>query len=333
MTIGREITSAKNVPPPEHIDDASAWTAETISQDDWFFKLGHDALSEIRELAQYFDRTMIEIEAILPDDFQIPACRQLMAEVKFATTKGPRFAVIDRLPLDDISESAASRVNWVLMSLIARPVAQKLDETFVFPVRDTGKKFVPGSGVRPATTNIEQNFHNDNCFNGLPPEFVTLTCIHPAADGGGVSRLVSLTTAYNIISKHHSHILPRLCQPFYFDRQLEHPEDEETTISQPLFSFEDGLKVRLGASLVRAGYAVRNEPIDEEGQKALEVLTEVVEDPALWFEDTLERGQIQIVNNRETGHARTRYVDAPDKPRRHLERLWLRNAGRRTYLG
>jgi alpha-ketoglutarate-dependent taurine dioxygenase len=78
---------------------------------------------------------------------------------------------------------------------------------------------------------------------------------------------------------------------------------------------------------------VKGESLDEKGQKALDVLTSVVEDPKNWLEFSLERGQIEIANNRETGHARSGYHDDPSKPRRRLERLWLRDEGRRTYLG
>ena len=325
--------TALTSPPAHHFDDPSSWTVDTITSDDYLFAIPDDALAEILDLAHFFERNPIMVEAITPDDFDIPAIRQFMKKVEYASRKGPRFALIDRLPIDDISDDAAVKVYWVLMSLMSRPVAQTLNGVFVFPVEDTGRQFEPGSGVRPATTNMEQNFHNDNCFNGMPPDFVTLLCVHPAVDGGGVSRVVSLTSVHNNLVDNHPDVLERLFDPFHFDRQKEHPEGEPLTISQPIFSFDDVLKVRLGNSLVRSGYAVKGESLDEKGQKALDVLTSVVEDPKNWLEFSLERGQIEIANNRETGHARSGYHDDPSKPRRRLERLWLRDEGRRTYLG
>ena len=314
-------------------EGVNAWTANSIAAVDWFFKLPPDAISEIIELAEYFDRNPIAVEALLPDDFEIPACRNLFDSIRVAVKEGPRFAVVDRLPLDDISYDSAIRIYWILMSLVARPVAQKLDGSLLFSVEDTGKKPIPGSGVRPATTNVEQNFHNDNSFNGMPPEFVTLLCVNPAADGGGISRVISLASVHNVLSKKHPEMLKRLYQPFYFDRQKEHHPGDDTTISQPLFSYEGGLKVRLGTTLVRAGYVVKGEPLDEAGDQALKTLVDVIDDPDLWVELTMERGQIQIVNNRETGHARTGFEDLPGSPKRQLERLWLRDEGRRAYLG
>jgi len=47
-----------------------------------------------------------------------------------------------------------------------------------------------------------------------------------------------------------------------------------------------------------------------------------------------QRGQIQIVNNKQLGHRRTAYQDwSEPERRRHLVRIWLREAGRPFYLG
>ena len=60
----------------------------------------------------------------------------------------------------------------------------------------------------------------------------------------------------------------------------------------------------------------------------------VFDQAELHVELGFEPGQIQYVNNRATGHARTEFVDFPEPERkRHLVRLWLRDAGRRGYCG
>ena len=48
----------------------------------------------------------------------------------------------------------------------------------------------------------------------------------------------------------------------------------------------------------------------------------------------MERGQIQYVNNLETGHRRTAFEDYPEPANKRLMiRLWLRNAGEPRYQG
>jgi alpha-ketoglutarate-dependent taurine dioxygenase len=60
----------------------------------------------------------------------------------------------------------------------------------------------------------------------------------------------------------------------------------------------------------------------------------VFDQPELHVELKFEAGQIQYVNNRATGHARTEFVDHPEpEKKRHLVRLWLRDHGKRGYRG
>jgi len=318
---------------PARFDHAGAWTAETLAPGAWRFSLDADCLAEILDLARFFDQNPIAVEALLADDFELPRCRGVMADVKSAATDGPLFAVLDRLPLDEMSDAAAIRVYWVLMSLIARPVAQKQDGTLIFSVADMGVPRTPGSGVRPATTNEAQHFHNDNCFNDTPPEFVTLLCQHPSGDDGGLNRMVNFYAVHNHLAENHADVLQRLYGPFYFDRQKEFLPGDPPVLKLPVFSYDGRLRVRLSPALVRAGYELAGEPLDPEGGRALDVLVETIEDPGLWVSLMLERGQILVANNQETGHARTGFDDtkAPDK--RLLQRLWLRDAGRRTYMG
>jgi tRNA(Arg) A34 adenosine deaminase TadA len=315
-----------------HFDDSSVWTAATLRDADWFFKLDDDCLGEIRRAGRFLDRNPIAIEVLTADDLDLPHCRRVVSRAVQALRHGPRFAVIDRLPLDEISEPAAKRLYWVLMSMIARPVAQKHDGSMCFTVRDTGRQPLPGSGVRPAVTNVEQHFHNDNAFNGAPPDYVSLLCEWPAASGG-VSRIVSLATVHNELAARYPASLERLYRPFCFDRQKEHLPDEPGYLEQPIFHYDGRLRVRLTPALVYAGYSVKGEVMDADAAEALERLVEVASSPDLYVEFRMERGQIQVVNNHETGHARTAFDDTGAQQPRRLERLWLRDGGKRTYSG
>jgi alpha-ketoglutarate-dependent taurine dioxygenase len=76
------------------------------------------------------------------------------------------------------------------------------------------------------------------------------------------------------------------------------------------------------------------EPVDDEGAAALAALLDLFDDDALSADFDLEPGQLQFVDNRVLGHARTEFHDHPEPDRRrHLVRLWLREAGRRAYPG
>jgi len=87
----------------------------------------------------------------------------------------------------------------------------------------------------------------------MPPDFVTLLCVHSAVDGGGVSRVVSLTSVYNVLVADHPDVLERLAQPFFSDRQKEHPEGNPLTISQPMLAMRMPLKFGLEIRLCGLG--------------------------------------------------------------------------------
>jgi alpha-ketoglutarate-dependent taurine dioxygenase len=130
-------------------------------------------------------------------------------------------------------------------------------------------------------------------------------------------------------------VLPRLYEPFFFDRQLEHAPDDERLSFKPVFE-SDGKRLFANFSprLVAQGYDVRDEEMDAKGREAIEALVEVSERTGLGKIFGFQRGQIQIVNNKQLGHRRTAYQDwSEPERRRHLVRIWLREAGRPFYLG
>jgi alpha-ketoglutarate-dependent taurine dioxygenase len=74
--------------------------------------------------------------------------------------------------------------------------------------------------------------------------------------------------------------------------------------------------------------------MDEETRASLALLREIFAEDALAVTFDFAPGQMQFVNNRAIGHARTAFEPDPDPARRrHLVRLWLRDGGRRAYPG
>jgi len=315
------------------VDGKKAWGRADIRRDDWFFPLAADCLAELRAILVELRAHPRSVEQIDPAHFEIPACRKLMRSVQAALDDGVRFAVVDRLPMDEISDAEAKALYWILSSLLARPVQQKLTGTLVYDVHDTGKKATPGSGVRPDQTNMDQFFHNDNSYNTTQPEYVALLCMRPAKTGG-VSQVISFYTLHNELLRAHKEVIPRLYQPFWFDRQKEYLPGEPEVLSAPIFSYDGRLKVRLGLFQAKSGYTLMNETMDEPAVTAIETLRKIFTDEALRFDFVMERGQIQFVNNLELCHRRTTFEDyAEPNNKRLMIRLWLRNAGAPRYQG
>ncbi len=323
-----------SVPTIDHVvAGKKAWVRGDIQRDDWLFRLTPDCLSELQQILVELRAHPRPAEQIDPARFAIPACRALMRHVQAALDEGVRFAVVDRLPLDQVNDDEAKALYWILSLLLARPVQQKLTGTLIYDVHDTGKKATPGSGVRPDQTNMDQFFHNDNSYNTIQPEYVALLCVRPAKTGG-VSQLMSFYSLHNELLRAHKEVIPRLYQPFWFDRQKEYLPGEPEVLSAPIFTYDGRLKVRLGLFQAKSGYTLMNEPMDEAAVIAIETLRSIFADEALRFDFVMERGQIQYVNNLETCHRRTTFEDYTEPQKKRLMvRLWLRNAGQPRYQG
>jgi hypothetical protein len=311
-----------------------AWSRCDVHDDDYRVTLPDIAREELLQAARSLRVQPVPLLALRPEENAMPACRAVMAQVRQRLTDGPRFAVVDRLPIEALSLDEAKSLYWILSGMLARPVAQKLDGTMIYDVHDTGRQALPGSGVRPDKTNIELFFHNDNSYNATMPEYVGLLCVRPAVEGG-MSRVMSFATVHNALLERYRDILPRLYKPFFFDRQREFHPGETPTFSAPILT-NDGERLRARMSLhqIRGGYALRGEKMDNETTAACEAIADVFKDPSLQFDFTLREGEIQFVANREIGHSRTKFEDHADVERRRLLiRLWLRDQGAQGYMG
>jgi hypothetical protein len=315
------------------IEAASAWRRADLRPEDYLITLSPACIEEIVRLAEELRRFPLPTIVRRPEEFEPPHCRAAMAATKRILEQGVRFAIVDRLPLAEIGAEAATAMYWLLSSMVARPVAQSLDGKLIYDVRDTGRAALPGSGVRPDQTNIELKFHTDNSYNATPPEYVVLLCLR-AAKSGGHSRAISFHTVHNALLTRRPDVLPRLYRPFWFDRQREFFPGEDPVFAAPVFATDRELHARFSAHQIHGGYAVKGEPVDNEGAAALAAMLESFDDEALSADFDLEPGQMQFIDNRALGHSRTAFEDHPEPERhRHLVRLWLRDRGRRAYTG
>ncbi len=309
-----------------------AWAGPALPPGTGLLPIGAEAAEELEVAAALLADNPLPTVALDPRDFALEACRALMGEARAMLAGGPGFAVLDRLPVERFGRAVTTQLYWLLARLLARPVAQKWDGTMVYDVRDLGRP--PGNGVRPDITNAEQNFHVDNSYNLCPPDVVALLCLQTAMEGG-ISGLVSFAAAHEAMRARHPDLLPRLYRPFVFDRQREHAPGEAMVHRAPVFEWRDGvLKGRISRFQIVNGHALAGEPLDAVGAAALDAFNAILEDPSLRFDFVFQPGQIQLVNNRALGHKRTGFRDWPELERkRHLVRLWLRDAGRPFYNG
>jgi len=311
----------------------SAWRRDDLKTEDYLVTLSPACLDEILRAVAAIGTHPLPTILLDPAEFELTHCRAAMATVRHMLDHGVRFALVDRLPMDQLSVEQAKAVYWLLSNLVSRPVAQSIDGTMIYDVLDTGRISTPGSGIRPDKTSIEIRFHNDNSYNRATPDYVGLLCVRPAQRGGH-SRVMSFLTAHNHMLERHRDLLPRLYQPFWFDRQREFLPGETPIFSAPVFEYDGALRARFSAHQINSGYILKGEPVDDTGGAAIKAMLGLFHDDGLSIDFDLEAGQLQFVHNRAVGHSRTAFEDhAEPDHRRHLVRLWLRDHGKRGYPG
>lgn len=305
---------------------------DTIRPSDWTVPFPKAAVDELEQVLRQLRRDPLPLLLLSPAHFALSACAAVMAAVGRKLRRSIGLAVIDRIPVERYSGDENRSLHWLLGSLLGRPVAQKWDGTMIYDVRDTGKALE--YGVRRSVTNLELQFHTDAPWLALPPERVGLLCLNPAQEGG-VSQIVSLVTVHNELRRRHPDLLPRLYRPFPWDRQAEHTPADVKVAWQPVFQAAGrDIVARYNETLIVNAEALTDTPLDHEGREALAAMRATADSPEFRVEFTIEKGQIQYLDNRSIAHSRTAFEDAEEPHlKRHLIRLWNRNEGRQTFHG
>ena len=328
------MTARVAAPPMLEADvrDARAWRRDALNPSDWLVPLSPQCLDELDAAVRAVREDPLPPLMLTPDQFRLGACAQVMARARAMLCTGIGLVVLDRVPVARYSPEENRALAWLLGSLLGRLVAQKWDGTMIYDVKDTGRTLE--YGVRRSVTNLDLVFHTDAAWLELPPELVGLYCINPAREGG-VSRFVSLVSVHNEMARRHTALLARLYRPVPWDRQAEHAPGDAKITRRPVFSYDGRAFIAcVNEKLVETGAELAGEPLDAEAREALTAMREILDSPELAVQLTIQRGQVQLINNRAFAHARTDFTDATEPDlKRHMIRLWTREDGRRTFHG
>ncbi len=316
--------------PSGPFDGDKAWTRQALRPSDWTVTVTDAVKRELAQVVASLRQQTLPVYLLRPAHFELAASRRMMAEAKHLTDAGRGFAMIDRLPLDDWSEEEGRAVYWLLGQLFSQPVAQSSKGTiFREVVNAEGNN---GYGYNGANGTGRLTYHSDNSGNRLLPTYAALLCLH-GAEAGGESQYCSLYTMFNALREAAPDALERLFQPFLHDRQGKVPDGEPQVLKAPAITYDGRyLTSRFSMNKIRTGYKKAGEELDRRTVTAMETLVDLIDAKKLAAEYLMERGHIQIINNREGLHHRSAFRDGPVH-KRHMVRLWLRDTGRPFYDG
>ncbi len=304
-------------------DNPRAWTAETVGDScRWRLPLPDALISSLRSIYEARGRSEMPVTELRLFPEEKAALRAHLNAASRELERGRGFVVLDRLPVGRIPEREAIALYWMIGQLLGEPIAQNVQGTLLYDVRDSGQDVA--RGARFSVTNYESSFHTDNSFGETVLDYVGLLCLKTARSGG-MSQVVSGLAAVEALGREHPEALETLSRPFHVDRRGGVREGEAPTVLRPVIERHGPEPLfRYLRYWIEAGHEKAGEPLTPAQREALDRLDEVLNRPALRAEFSLEPGQVYFINNRWILHNRTAFEDHPEpERRRHLMRLWL----------
>ena len=260
-------------------------------------------------------RLMVDVTAT---EFQIPSLTGDLVKARDALETGNGIHLFRGLPVEALPIDAVRMMYWGMGLHLGTAVSQSQRGDFLGDVRDLGTVVNTPEG-RGYTRSSELKFHTDSAdVSGLL--FVrTAKC-------GGLSRFVSSLAIHNEIARTRPDLLPILHRPLSWSWQGQERPGEAPYYEQAIYGVARGhfasRYIRHHIEFAHSFYgAPELTPVQIE---ALDLIDALANSPEFHMEMMLEPGDLVLLNNHVTYHARTEYQDHPEPERkRHLLRLWL----------
>ena len=303
------------------ISGRGAWIGQDIQPDEsWICHLDSAAIAEIDAALAHAKRRGVTIP-FSADAFPLPNFASELDGVLEEIENGRGFTLIRGIPRSRYTAEECEILYWGLGVHLGMPVSQNARGHRLGHVRDEGRLHADPN-ARGYQTHERMDFHTDL----LPIDVLGLFCVR-TAKSGGESKIVSALTIHNVLRTERPDLLEALYGMFHIDWRGEEPEGEPPVFTIPMFSECEGRTTTRIVSLpyyrsaARFGGRYAPTPIQLE---ALELVQEIANRPALMLSMDFQEGDIQLINNHITLHARTAFEDYDEPERqRHLLRMWI----------
>jgi len=235
---------------------------------------------------------------------------------------GRGFCVLRGLEVDRHDFDALRLAFWRLAAHLGEIIPQNADGDLLRCVTDLGDE-VTGSQDAPRALGHRGRArmlpHSDSS------DIVALLCARQARIGGGNSVSSSMAIHNEILRTHPEYLNP-LYEGFYFDLTGKTKTDDGRTDHRiPVFSCDKtGLSCMFNKSRIETGMRRAGIPLNDFQQAAIDYLNSLAMHEEFAIPLRLIPGDILLLNNHSTLHAREQYEDWPEPDRKRLMlRLWV----------
>jgi alpha-ketoglutarate-dependent taurine dioxygenase len=306
------------------ITGPAVWTGRDLADETQWTRHFEDA--HRRELDTLLTRLSGGSGPARPNS-DFPSLAALLRDAHHDLTHGRGFVRLRGFPIDRYSLEETEKLFLGLGRFLGTPISQNSYGDLLGHVRDEGKRFrttTDTKGARGYLSNEALLFHTDL------GDVAGLLCVQKAIEGG-MSSVSSSMAVYNIILAEHPEYLPAYYNGFAF-RSIE-ADGAPTEWRLPIFTYHHGILSCAIRRMAIETARINGVPYTDLENAALEYLDRTAARQDLRLDMHLDPGDIQLLNNYVTFHARTNFVDA-DEPakKRHLLRLWLQLPDGRSFL-
>lgn len=299
---------------------ASAWKGPELHADtSWIHRMDDEEIAEIDRAFQEVKKRGLAWGAFGKELFPLPRFAAKLARVDQEIRHGRGFVLIKGFPVKRYTVDELKTIYWGLGVHMGQVISHNVAGDFVAAVTDLGLKSTDPNR-RNNTTNQVLDPHTDLA------DVVALLCVEQALQGG-MSSLVSSVAVHNEIVRNHPEYLEVLYEGFYHDYRGYGPNadpNEVTPTPIPVFEYNNGrINCAFAKKIIETGAKKRGVPLTPLQQAAIDYVHELGTREDMRIDMMLEPGDIQIINNYATLHARTDYIDHDDGRKRYLLRMWM----------
>lgn len=305
---------------PGAVTGPAAWMgADMALRDDWIRQLTDADIAEIDAAITYFKSTGAAMQDITPKTFPLPALGPKLETMLDEILDGRGFVMVRGFPVDRYDIAGAAIAYLGIGRHFGTLRSSNGKGHLLGHVRDLGMDIKDGN-TRFYQTSRRLEYHTDSA------DIVGLLCLQ-TAKSGGESFIASSTTVYNEILRRRPELAPALFMPYPTDRRGEVPAGMRPWFEMPIFNWHAGklsgfyLRHYIEETQTRFADAPRLRP---EQIAVMDLLDELVNDPAIHLRMAFEPGDMQFLHNHQIFHSRNDFENWPEPERhRHLLRLWM----------
>ncbi|WP_077000550.1 TauD/TfdA family dioxygenase [Variovorax sp. KK3] len=301
---------------PSPIEGACSWDNRLLEPDALVVPVDPALTEEALMAVRVATSRGLSLQQIHRANFPLRRFGELLRDVGRELEEGRGICLLRGLRIEGLPEEDIRMMYWGICAHLGMPLSQSRNGDFLGEVRDTGAKKGEADS-RAYRTGGPLRFHMDRC------DLLGLLCVREARTGGW-SKAVSSAAVHNEVLRRRPELIATLYAPFRFSRQSEQIEGEKPWFAGSIYAVIDGkftsqFSLTYIESAQRYPEVPRLTPLQEE---AIRVVAEVAEELCICFR--MRPGDIQLLNNHVTYHARTNYEDSaePEK-KRLLLRMWL----------